>query len=63
MDAWSGVAFTNFDVIVTFNTVYFTNKYDMSFGASIGVNHQGHLTLLGCGLISNEDTKAFVWLI
>lgn len=60
MDARSRIAFKNFDVVVTLDTIYFTNKYDMSFGASIGVNHQGHLTLLGCELISNEDMKAFV---
>ncbi|CAL9013829.1 unnamed protein product [Prunus brigantina] len=26
------------------------------------VNHHGHSTLLGCGLISSEDTETFVWL-
>lgn len=60
MDARSRIAFKNFDVVVTLDIIYFTNKYDMSFGASIGVNHQGHSTLLGCELISNEDMKAFV---
>ncbi|XP_022857678.1 protein FAR-RED IMPAIRED RESPONSE 1-like [Olea europaea var. sylvestris] len=28
----------------------------------VGVNHHGQSTLLGCGLVSNEDTRTFVWL-
>ncbi|XP_031280491.1 protein FAR1-RELATED SEQUENCE 5-like [Pistacia vera] len=62
VDARSGAAFKEFGDVVTFDTTYLTNKYDMPFAAFVGVDHQGHSTLFGCGLISNEDTKTFVWL-
>ncbi|XP_022889332.1 protein FAR1-RELATED SEQUENCE 5-like [Olea europaea var. sylvestris] len=41
---------------------YLTNKYDMPFAPFVGVNHHGQSTLLGCDLLSNEDTNSFVWL-
>ncbi|XP_022859242.1 protein FAR-RED IMPAIRED RESPONSE 1-like [Olea europaea var. sylvestris] len=34
----------------------------MSFTPFVGVNHHGQSTLLGCGLLSNEDTDTFVWV-
>ncbi|CAA3001999.1 Hypothetical predicted protein [Olea europaea subsp. europaea] len=51
-----------FGDVVTFDTTYLTNKHDMSFAPFVGVNHHGQSTLLGCGLVSNEDTNTFVWL-
>ncbi|XP_022850810.1 protein FAR1-RELATED SEQUENCE 5-like [Olea europaea var. sylvestris] len=51
-----------FGDIVTFDTTYLTNKYEMPFAPFVGVNHHGQSTLLGCGLLSNEDTRTFVWL-
>ncbi|XP_022892296.1 protein FAR1-RELATED SEQUENCE 5-like [Olea europaea var. sylvestris] len=55
-------AYREFGDVVTFDTTYLTNKYDMPFAPFVGVNHHGQSTLLGCGLISNEDTNTFVWL-
>lgn len=46
--------------LVTFNIIYLTNKYNMSFDVFVGINHQGHSTLLGYGLNSNEDIKTFI---
>ncbi|XP_022864241.1 protein FAR1-RELATED SEQUENCE 5-like [Olea europaea var. sylvestris] len=51
-----------FGDVVTFDTTYLTNKYNMHFPPFVGVNHHGQSTLLGCGLLSNEDTYTFVWL-
>ncbi|XP_031284690.1 protein FAR1-RELATED SEQUENCE 5-like [Pistacia vera] len=62
VDARSRAAFQEFGDVVTFDTTYLTNKYDMPFGEFVGVDHHGHSTLFGYGLISNEDTKTFVWL-
>ncbi|XP_044479705.1 protein FAR-RED IMPAIRED RESPONSE 1-like isoform X2 [Mangifera indica] len=62
VDARSRAAFKEFGDVVTFDTTYLTNKYDMPFGAFVGVDHHGHSILFGCGLISNEDTETFVWL-
>lgn len=41
---------------------YLTNKYGMPFAPFVGVNYHGQTILLGCGLISNEDTNTFIWL-
>jgi len=34
----------------------------MPFVPFVGVNHHGQAILLGCGLLSSEDTNSFVWL-
>ncbi|XP_022863478.1 protein FAR1-RELATED SEQUENCE 5-like [Olea europaea var. sylvestris] len=61
-DNRSRQAYKEFGDVVTFDTTYLTNKYDMPFAPFVGVNHHGQLILLGCGLLSNEDTDTFVWL-
>eukprot|EP00268_Persea_americana_P060800 TRINITY_DN7621_c0_g1_i17.p1 TRINITY_DN7621_c0_g1~~TRINITY_DN7621_c0_g1_i17.p1 ORF type:complete len:688 (+),score=91.08 TRINITY_DN7621_c0_g1_i17:321-2384(+) len=61
-DARSRAAFAEFGDVITFDTTYLVNKYDMPFAPFVGVNHHGHSVLLGCGLISREDTETFVWL-
>ncbi|XP_050902330.1 protein FAR-RED IMPAIRED RESPONSE 1-like [Lathyrus oleraceus] len=61
-DARSRAAYEYFGDVVTFDTTYLTNKYDMPFAAFVGVNHHGQSTLLSCGLLSGEDTNPFVWL-
>ncbi|XP_045809922.1 protein FAR-RED IMPAIRED RESPONSE 1-like [Trifolium pratense] len=61
-DARCRAAYEYFGEVVTFDTTYLTNKYDMPFAPFVGVNHHGHSTLLGCALLSNEDTKTFTWL-
>lgn len=55
-------SYKEFGDVVTFDTRYLTNKYDMPFALFVCVNHHGQSTLLGCGLLSNEDTGTFVWL-
>ncbi|GJZ19255.1 FAR1-related sequence 5-like protein [Tanacetum coccineum] len=37
-------------------------EYAMPMAPFVGVNHHGQSILLGCGLISNEDTTTFTWL-
>ncbi|XP_022889311.1 protein FAR1-RELATED SEQUENCE 5-like [Olea europaea var. sylvestris] len=61
-DNRSRQAYKEFGDVVTFDTTYLTNKYDMPFAPFVGVNHHGQSILLGCGLVSNEDTNTFVWL-
>ncbi|CAL5427921.1 unnamed protein product [Camellia sinensis] len=51
-----------FSDVVTFDTTYSVNKYDMPLALFVGMNHHGQLTLLGCALISSEDTETFTWL-
>ncbi|XP_068466498.1 protein FAR-RED IMPAIRED RESPONSE 1-like [Phaseolus vulgaris] len=61
-DARSRTACEHFGDIVSFDTTYLTNKYDMPFAPFVGVNHHGQSILLGCGLLSSEDTDTFIWL-
>ncbi|XP_028060141.1 protein FAR-RED IMPAIRED RESPONSE 1-like [Camellia sinensis] len=61
-DAMSRAAYKEFGDVVSFDTTYLTNKYDMPFAPFVGVNHHGQSILLGCGLLSSEDTDTFVWL-
>ncbi|XP_004509897.2 protein FAR1-RELATED SEQUENCE 4-like [Cicer arietinum] len=53
-DARSRAAYEYFGYVVTFDTTYLTNKYDMPFVVFVGVNHHGQSTLLGCGLLSGK---------
>jgi hypothetical protein len=61
-DARCRAAYEYFGDVVTFDTTYLTNKYDMPFAPFVGVNHHGQSVLLGCALLSSEDTKTFTWL-
>ncbi|XBJ23490.1 hypothetical protein VPH35_001621 [Triticum aestivum] len=61
-DARSRAAYESYWDAITFDTTYLTNKYKMPFAPFVGVNHHGESVLLGCGLLSNEDTETFVWL-
>jgi len=61
-DGRSRVACADFGDIVSFDTTYLTNKYDMPFAPFVGVNHHGQSILLGCGLLCAKDTGTFVWL-
>ena len=51
------VAFKEFGDVVTFDTTYMVNKYEMLFTPFVGVNHHGQSTLLGYKLILREDTN------
>ncbi|XP_058210670.1 protein FAR-RED IMPAIRED RESPONSE 1-like [Rhododendron vialii] len=61
-DARSRAACKEFGDVVTFDTTYLVNRYNMPFAPFVGVNHHGQSILLGCGLISHEDTESFSWL-
>ncbi|XP_042426267.1 protein FAR1-RELATED SEQUENCE 5-like [Zingiber officinale] len=61
-DARSRAAYDSFSDVITFDTTYLTNSYDMPFAPFVGVNHHGESILLGCGLISKEDSETFIWL-
>ncbi|KAL2462187.1 Protein FAR1-RELATED SEQUENCE [Abeliophyllum distichum] len=59
--SWCREAYKEFGDAVTFDTTYLTNRYDILLAPFVGVNHHGQSTMLGCGLISNEDTQIFTW--
>ncbi|KAJ0972994.1 hypothetical protein J5N97_020953 [Dioscorea zingiberensis] len=61
-DARCIAAYEAFGDVISFDTTYLTNKYDMPFAPFVGVNHHGQSILFGCGLLSKEDTKTYIWL-
>ena len=62
VNARSRAAYESFHDVITFDTTYLTNKYDMPFTPFIGINHHGESIILGYGLLSGEDTDLFVWV-
>ncbi|KAM0850334.1 hypothetical protein ACQ4PT_053177 [Festuca glaucescens] len=61
-DARCRAAYESYSDVITFDTTYLTNKYSMLFVSFVGINHHGESVLLGCGLLSNEDSETFIWL-
>ncbi|XP_074297935.1 protein FAR1-RELATED SEQUENCE 6-like [Silene latifolia] len=63
VDARSRAAYKDFCDAVGLDTTYLNNKYEMPFAPFIGINHHGQTILLGCVLLSREDTESFRWLL
>jgi hypothetical protein len=61
-DARSKASYEDFGDVITFDTTYLTNKYEMPFAPFVGVNHLGQSILFRAALISSEDTTTFTWL-
>ncbi|XP_028086505.1 protein FAR1-RELATED SEQUENCE 5-like [Camellia sinensis] len=59
-DARSRVTYEAFGDVVTFDTTYLMNKYDLPLALFVGVNHHGQSILFGCGLLSSEDTNTYI---
>jgi zinc finger SWIM domain-containing protein 3 len=55
-DARSRACYEDFGDVVTFDTMYLTNKYGMRFALFVGVNHHGQSILFRARLLSDEDT-------
>lgn len=50
-----------FGDVVTFDTTYRTNLYNMPFGIFVGVNNHFQSTIFGGVLMREETTAAFEW--
>ncbi|RYR16552.1 hypothetical protein Ahy_B04g073602 [Arachis hypogaea] len=61
-DARSRAAFEYFRDVISFDTTYNTNRYNLVCGPFVGVNHHGQSTLLECSLMKNEEIESFKWL-
>ncbi|CAN6485322.1 unnamed protein product [Victoria cruziana] len=62
IDGRSRNSYSYFCDVVTFDSSYKKNKYGISFAPFVGVNHHLQTVLLGCGLLFEENEKAFKWL-
>ena len=54
-NARSRLAYKHFDDVLSFDTTYLVNKWDMPFTPFVGVNHHSHSILLRCAPLL-EDT-------
>ena len=50
-----------FGDVVTFDTTYRTNLYNLPFGLFVGVNHHFQTVVFGAVLLTEETTEAFRW--
>eukprot|EP00262_Sarcandra_glabra_P002436 TRINITY_DN12728_c0_g4_i2.p1 TRINITY_DN12728_c0_g4~~TRINITY_DN12728_c0_g4_i2.p1 ORF type:complete len:916 (+),score=138.13 TRINITY_DN12728_c0_g4_i2:442-3189(+) len=62
VDARSRMSYKYFGDVVSFDTTYRKNRYQMAFAPFTGVNHHQQPVLLGCALLLDESEASFVWL-
>ncbi|VVA38034.1 PREDICTED: FAR1-RELATED SEQUENCE, partial [Prunus dulcis] len=62
VDARSHMVYNYFGDVVTFDTTYRTNRYDMPFAPFTGVNHHLQSIQFGCALLQDETEVTFLWL-
>ncbi|KAH6787346.1 hypothetical protein C2S52_006898 [Perilla frutescens var. hirtella] len=61
-DSRCAVDYEYFGDVVSFDTTYKTNKYNMVCAPFIGVNHHFHNVMFGLAFLSDETTETFEWL-
>ncbi|XP_015970533.1 protein FAR1-RELATED SEQUENCE 5-like [Arachis duranensis] len=61
-DARSRATCEYFGDMVSIDTTYNTNKYNLVFSSFVGMNHHDQSILLKCALMKNEDIQSFKWL-
>ncbi|RYR67339.1 hypothetical protein Ahy_A03g013663 [Arachis hypogaea] len=61
-NARSRAAFEYFEDVISFDTTYNTNRYNLVCCSFVGVNHYGQSILLGCTLMKNKEIESFKWL-
>ncbi|KAL6644524.1 hypothetical protein ACP70R_016132 [Stipagrostis hirtigluma subsp. patula] len=53
--------YSHFGDVVTFDTTYKTNIYEMPFGMFVGVNNHFQSVIFAGVLLTNEETESFKW--
>ena len=61
-DATSRKNYVHFGELLSFDTTYNTNQYDMIFAPFMGVNNHGGCVLFGAALLLNQTIETFKWL-
>jgi zinc finger SWIM domain-containing protein 3 len=62
-DAQCRMDYDAFGGVVVFDSTYRVNKYNLPFVPFIGVNHHRSTTVFEFGIVSDEKTKSYVWLL
>ena len=58
----SRLQYTFFEDVVTFDTTYRTNLYNMPFGLFVGVNNHFQSIILAGVLVRDEKVETFEWV-
>jgi hypothetical protein len=61
-DGQSILDYVCFGDVVSFDTTFQTNKFEMSFAPLLGTNHHKQTVIFGCAMLFNETIESFVWL-
>jgi zinc finger SWIM domain-containing protein 3 len=48
--------------VVSFDTTFQTNKFEMPFAPFLGTNHHKQTIIFGVALLFDETIESFVWL-
>ncbi|KAL5729579.1 hypothetical protein ACHQM5_002509 [Ranunculus cassubicifolius] len=62
VDGRSRMQYKHFGDVVSFDTTYKKNAYEMPFGPFTGINHHFQSIQFGCALLLDETEESFVWL-
>ncbi|XP_057770763.1 protein FAR1-RELATED SEQUENCE 5-like [Salvia miltiorrhiza] len=57
----SRAAYEEFHDVISFDTTYLVNQYQMPLATVVGVNQHNQSILLGCALLSHETDESFKW--
>jgi zinc finger SWIM domain-containing protein 3 len=57
------VDYKAFGDVLVFDGTYKTNRYNMPLVPFVGVNHHRSTVLFACGILSQETTESYVWLL
>ncbi|XP_062182184.1 protein FAR1-RELATED SEQUENCE 5-like [Phragmites australis] len=61
-DATSRKNYSHFGNILSFDSTYTTNQYNMIFAPFTGVNHHLQSVFFGAAFLANEQTDSYIWL-
>lgn len=62
VDSRSRTVYQYFGDLITFDTTYRTNKYEMPFAPFTRVNHHFQSIQFGCAILQDETETTFLWL-
>jgi hypothetical protein len=61
-DGQSIMDYKCFGDVVSFDTTFQANKFEMPFAPILGTNHHEQTIIFGCALMFNETIPSFVWM-
>ena len=58
----SRIAYEHYGDVISFDTTYETNRYNLKFAPFVGINGHGDNLLFAGTVLSDETTETFIWL-